>query len=100
MVSPFSFTVKPASSMMRSAVRASPTLASFWSMNFVPSWMLRKSDATTKTSQPITAVFQWRALQPPTLAARFRRRFDVAAAGASEGSCGSRWMIRVFIVSW
>src|SRR3954469_2302684 len=32
--------------------------------------MLRKSDATTKASQPKTAVFQWFALQRPIRAAR------------------------------
>ncbi len=101
MVSPFSSTVKPASWMMRSAVRDSPTLASFWSMNVVPSCMLRKSDATTKTSQPTTAVFQCRALQPPTLAATFRLRFGggVAPAPGPAGSCGSRCMICVFITA-
>ena len=69
-VSPFASTVKPASSMIRSAVRDSPTLASLSSMYVVPAWMLKKTDATTNASQPKTAVFQWLALQWPMRAAR------------------------------
>jgi hypothetical protein len=40
---------------------------------------IRKA-ATTNATQPNTAVFQCRALQPPTLAARFRFRFGAEEA--------------------
>src|SRR5262245_64142348 len=70
MVSPCSFTVKPASSRILSAVRDSPTLASFWSMKTVASALPRTTDTATNASQPKTAVFQWLALQRPIRAAK------------------------------
>ncbi len=63
------FVEKP-SSTIRSALAASPTLLSDSSMFLVPTAMPMANDATTKASQPITAVFQWLALQRPIRAAK------------------------------
>src|SRR5262245_17632867 len=57
--------------MMRSALADSPTEASACLIWVVPRFIAMKSDATTKASQPKTAVFQWLALQRPIRAARF-----------------------------
>src|SRR4051794_28439005 len=60
---------KPASRRMWSARWDWPTLASFVSIDFVPTACPTTSAAITKASQPKTAVFQWLALQRPIRAA-------------------------------
>ena len=70
-LSPFASIVNPALLMMRSAVRDSPTFASFWLICLTPTWLPTYIAPTTNTSQPISAVFQWVALQWPTRAARW-----------------------------
>ena len=51
------FVLKPAE-MILSAFRASPTLVSFVFRYFVPTMFPTATEATTKTSQPTSAVFQ------------------------------------------
>jgi hypothetical protein len=51
-------TEKPASEMIRSAVRDSPTFASVCLICFVPTCMPTATESSTNASQPITAVFQ------------------------------------------
>jgi hypothetical protein len=70
-LSPFASLLKPASSMMRSAVRDSPTLLLFSSMDVVPICIPMAKATRTKATQPKTAVFQWVELQRPMRAARF-----------------------------
>ena len=70
--------------MMRSAVRDSPTLASFCvdllGADLHAARTRRRDD---EASQPKTAVFQWFALQRPMRPARFRCRLR------GRFSCGS-----------
>src|SRR5262245_25340775 len=68
---PFSSSLKPASSMMRSAFAASPTAASDCLISVIGICIEMKSDTATRAIQPNTAVFQWFALQRPIRAARF-----------------------------
>jgi hypothetical protein len=83
---------KPAS-MILSAVRVSPTLASEASRYFAPTALPMKTDAVTNASQPMTAVFQWLELQRPMRAARLLDRNDArpfpSGGPASGGRVGS-----------
>ena len=85
-----SSSLKPASRMMWSALRASPTLTSFWSIVCMPIAPPMATEATTNASQPKMAVLRWRALQRPIRAAMFVLCFrGDMACGSWEGSLGT-----------
>ena len=58
MLSPCLSSVKPASEMIRSAVRDSPTWTSVWEITLVPTIVPTTTETTTNASQEATAVFQ------------------------------------------
>src|SRR5687767_3623225 len=72
-----------ASSMILSAVRASPTFSSLSSRYLVPTAPPMTTAAITNASQPKVAVFQWLALQRPIRAARLFERFKGVISGVS-----------------
>src|SRR6478672_3550944 len=81
--------LKPECFRICSARCDSPTLASSFDSCFVPICMPTTSEATTKASQPKTAVFQWLALQRPIRAAMLleRLRGDMALLEIELAAC-------------
>ena len=89
-----SSSLKPASRMMWSALRASPTLTSFWSIVTMPTAVPIANDAITNASQPKMAVLRCFALQRPIRAAMFvlcfRGDMRVLLEGSLSVLAGSR----------